>query len=93
MEAIFKIRTSEFTLELFEAMKASFNGSDAVEISVKSKPKSRYRMTEEAFVAKINEAKDDNIAYRFKADEFKTLENKLLKKELIDLEIQKFQHV
>jgi hypothetical protein len=86
MEAIFKIRTSEFTLELFEAMKASFNGSDSVEISVKSKPKSRYKMTEEAFSAKINEAKEDPIAYRFKAEELKMLENKLLKKEFIDLE-------
>lgn len=86
MEAIFKIRTSEFTLELFEAIKASFNGSEAVEISVKSQPKSRYKMTEEDFVAKINAAKADTISYHFKADDLKNLENKLLKKEFIDLE-------
>jgi hypothetical protein len=86
MEAIFKIQSSEFTLELFEAIKASFNGSESVEISVKSNPKSRYKMTEEAFVAKINGAKADKVAYHFKADELKMLENKLLKKEFVDLE-------
>jgi hypothetical protein len=80
MEAIFKIRTSEFTLELFEAMKASFNGSETVEISVKSKPKSRHKMTEKEFVAKINEAKEDKVSYRFKGDELKLLEKKLLKR-------------
>jgi hypothetical protein len=86
MEAIFKIRTSEFTLELFEAMKASFNGSEAVEISVKSKPKSRHKMTEEEFIAKITSAKEDKIAYRFKGDELKLLEKKLLKKDFSGLE-------
>lgn len=86
MEAIFKIRTSEFTLELFEAIKASFNGSESVEILVKSQSKSRYKMTEEDFVTKINEAKADKISYHFKANDLKNLESKLLKKEFIDLE-------
>ena len=86
MEAIFKIRTSEFTLELFEAIKATFNGSESVEISVKSQPKSRYKMTEEDFVAKINAVKADKISYHFKSDDLKMLEQKLLKKEFIDLE-------
>jgi hypothetical protein len=86
MEAIFKIRTSEFTFELFEAIKASFNGSESVEISVKSTPKSRYAMTEDDFLAKISEAREDKVAYHFKADELKVLEKKLLSKEPIDLE-------
>jgi hypothetical protein len=86
MEAIFKIRTSEFTLELFEAMKASFNGSEAVQISVKSKPKSRHKMTKEEFFTKISEAKEDKVAYRFKGDELKLLERKLLKKDFSGLE-------
>ena len=86
MEAIFKIRASEFTLELFEAMKASFNGSEAVEISVRSKPKSRHKMTEEEFAAKISEGKEDKIAYRFKGDELKLLEKKLLEKDFSGLE-------
>jgi hypothetical protein len=89
MEAIFKIRTSEFTLELFEAMKASFNGSESVEISVKSKSKSRYKMTEKQFVAKIKAAKEDKVAYRFNANDLALLEEKLLKKEFIDLEKHK----
>jgi hypothetical protein len=83
MEAIFKIRTSEFTSELFDAIKASFNGSEFVEISVKSKPKSVHKMTEAEFTAKIVDAKEDKISYRFKADELKMLESKLLKKEFI----------
>jgi hypothetical protein len=86
MEAIFKIRTSEFTLELFEAMKAAFNGSEAVEISVKSQPKNRYKMTEADFVAKIKAAEADTISYHFKSSDLRMLEDKLLKKEFIDLE-------
>ena len=84
MEAIFKIRTSAFTLELFEAIKAAFNGSESVEISVKSQPKSRYKMTEEDFVAKIKAAKADKISYHFKPDDLKILEQKLLKKESLN---------
>ncbi len=87
MEAIFKIRTTEFTLELYEAIKASFNGSDSVEISVKSKPKkSQHKLTEAEFVAKIDAAKADTIAYSFKGNDLKMLEKKLLKKEFIDFE-------
>ena len=86
MEAIFKIRTSEFTLELFEAMKASFNGSETVEISVKSKPKSRHKMTEKEFAAKISEGKENKVAYRFKGNELKLLEKKLLEKDFSGLE-------
>ena len=84
MEAIFKIRTSEFTLELFEAIKASFNGSESVEISVKSQPKSRYKMTEEDFVTKIKAAEADTVSYHFKSDDLKNFEDKLLKNKSID---------
>jgi hypothetical protein len=87
MEAIFKIRTSEFTLELFEAIKASFNGSESVEISVKTKPpKGAFKLTEQEFVAKIQAAKEDRISYDFKGSDLKMLEQKLLKKEFIDFE-------
>jgi hypothetical protein len=87
MEAIFKIRTSEFTFELFEAIKASFNGSESVEISVKTKPKKgAFRLSEKEFIAKIQAAKEDKISYNFKENDLKMLEQKLLKKEFIDFE-------
>jgi hypothetical protein len=58
---------------------------------VKKKETSKRRLTEAEFEAKVLAAKASTVSYHFKGDEFNQMANRLLKKEVVDLDAYKIR--
>ena len=61
-------------------------GSDSVISTQKGVATPRKQLTDEALFAKINEGEMSGISYQFKANEFNTLGDMLLKGQAVDWE-------